>query len=135
MDVECDLEQTGPHWVVSRNDPTGKCQLAEVSSFVEPNDTALPQLLMKRRAEDGTATMIATAGGAVATTVIFNSIGRISAGSIDTIDVANPSAGTCEHSGTAGSKMRCMRIRVGTGGQVKMCDPKVTVTTDSRYCQ
>jgi type IV fimbrial biogenesis protein FimT len=134
MDVECDLSETGPHWVISRNDPSSKCHLAEVTAFLETNDTAQPQFLMKRSAEDGTATLIATSGGAAANTVIFNSVGRISAGSIDTVNIANPAGGNCEHNTTPG-KMRCMRIQVGAGGQVKMCDPKVSVTTDSRFCQ
>jgi type IV fimbrial biogenesis protein FimT len=133
MDAECDLVETGPHWVVSRNDPTAKCNQAEVTSFVEPNDTSQPQFLMKRFAQDGTAAVNATAAGVAASSVIFNSVGRAAAGSIDTVDVANPAGGNCEHNATPG-KMRCMRIRVGAGGQVRMCDPKVTVTTDSRYC-
>jgi type IV fimbrial biogenesis protein FimT len=133
MDDQCDLVETGPHWVVSRNDPSSKCNLAEVGTFVEPNDTSQPQFLMKRLAEDGTATVNAAAGGVAATTVIFNSVGRASAGSIDTINIANPAGGNCEHNTTPG-KMRCMRIRIGAGGQVKMCDPKVTATSDSRFC-
>ena len=133
MDVECDLVETGPHWVVSRNDASSKCNAAPITAFSEPNDTSLPQILQKRLAEDGTATLNATGAGVAATTVVFNSLGRPATGGIDTVDVANPAGGNCEHATTPG-KMRCMRIRVGTGGQIRMCDPKVTVTTDSRYC-
>ncbi len=133
MDVDCDLVETGPHWVVSRNDASSKCNAAPITAFSEPNDTSLPQILQKRLAEDGTATLNATGAGVAATTVVFNSLGRPATGGIDTVDVANPAGGNCEHATTPG-KMRCMRIRVGTGGQIRMCDPKVTVTTDSRYC-
>ena len=60
---------------------------------------------------------------------------RFDPGSIDTIDVTNPSGGNCESDASPGN-MRCMRIRVGAGGQVRMCDPSPNVTaTDSRYCQ
>lgn len=133
MDVDCDLVETGPHWVVSRNDASSKCNAAPITAFSEPNDTSLPQILQKRLAEDGTATLNATGAGVAATTVVFNSLGRPATGGIDTVDVDNPAGGNCEHATTPG-KMRCMRIRVGTGGQIRMCDPKVTVTTDSRYC-
>jgi type IV fimbrial biogenesis protein FimT len=133
MDDQCDLVETGPHWVVSRNDASSKCDRATVTAFLEPNDTAQPQIVQKRLAEDGTAILSATVGGVAASTVIFNSVGRAATGSIDTIDFVNPAGGNCEHNTTPG-KMRCMRIRIGAGGQVRMCDPKVTVTADSRYC-
>lgn len=134
LDADCNPVQTGPYWVVGRNDATAKCDQPQVTTFLEPNDTSQVQFLMKSAAENGPVSLNATASGLAATTVIFNSVGRTAGGSIDTIDVANPSAGNCESDATPGN-MRCMRIRVGAGGQVKMCDPKVTDTTDSRYCQ
>jgi hypothetical protein len=30
--------------------------------------------------------------------------------------------------------MRCLRIRISTGGEVKMCDPAVIDATDPRIC-
>ena len=136
LDSDCNPVETGTNWVVSRNDPTAKCDQATVTSFLEPNDTSQPQILQKYQAEGGTATVSGSVGGAVANAVVFTSLGRVApgTGSIDTIDIANPIGGTCEHDATPG-KMRCMRIRVGGGGQAKMCDPKVTDTSDSRYCQ
>jgi len=133
LDAECDVTGSGPHWIISRNDVTAKCNIAEVTAYLEPNDTALPQALQKRFADTGSATIAATSAGAPAGSVVFNNLGRVAAGGIDQIDIANPSGGACEHAG--GGPMRCMRILVRTGGQIKMCDPKVTVTTDSRYCQ
>lgn len=131
---DCNPDPAGANWLVSRNDPTAKCDVAEVISFVEPNDTSQPQILQKRPAgSTGTATSSATSGGAPASFVVFNSLGRVAGAGIDTINVINAAGGNCEHDATPG-KMRCMRIRIGAGGQVKMCDPKVTVATDSRYC-
>ena len=109
-----------------------KKQAGGAADFLEPNDTAQPQILQKRLAQDGTAQMAATAAGAPGTTVIFNSLGRVAAGGIDTINVDNTKGGTCE---SAGGQLRCLRILVGAGGKVKVCDPKVTATTDSRFCQ
>jgi type IV fimbrial biogenesis protein FimT len=134
LDSECDLIATGPHWVVSRNDASAKCNQVEVTAFLEPNDNDLPQILMKRVAENGTATIAATAGGVAATTATFNSVGRAAAGGIDAIDIRNDAGGNCEHDMTPGA-MRCLRVIISRGGGVKMCDPKVTVATDSRYCQ
>ena len=136
LDADCNPVQSGPHWIVSRNDPTAKCDQASVTDFLEINDTSLAQILMKaNNSVKGTAAMSATAGGSAAVRVIFNSLGRVDAGSIDTIDVTNPGGGNCE-SGTPAGNMRCMRIRIGAGGQIKMCDPSPNVTaTDSRYCQ
>jgi type IV fimbrial biogenesis protein FimT len=136
LDSDCNPVETGTSWVISRNDPTAKCDKPTVTSFLEPNNTGEPQIVQKYQAEGGTATVSGTSGGAAASAVVFTSLGRIAtgSGSIDTIDIANPTGGTCEHDATPG-KMRCMRIRVSGAGQVKMCDPKVTDTADSRYCQ
>jgi type IV fimbrial biogenesis protein FimT len=127
----CVLDDNGPHWLISRNVPTSKCDQAVVADFLEPNDTAIPQILQKRFAQDGTAFLTATAAGVPVSAVVFSSLGRTNGG-IDTIDVTNPKGGTCE---SAGGPLRCMRILIGAGGKVKMCDPKVAVTSDSRYCQ
>ena len=127
----CALDDNGPHWLISRNVPTKKCATAEIADFLEPDDSAQPQILQKRFAQDGTAYIAASAGGTPTSAVIFNSLGRTNSG-IDTVDVTNPTGGTCE---SAGGALRCMRILVGAGGKVKMCDPKVAVTTDSRFCQ
>ena len=136
LDADCNPVQTGPNWIVSRNDPTTKCDQAPITTdFLEPNDSSQPQIVMKGNGtKNGTAAISATAGGAAGVRVIFNSLGRVDPGNIDTIDVTNPSGGNCEHDATPG-KMRCLRIRVTAGGQVRMCDPKVSDTADSRYCQ
>lgn len=133
LDAQCNLANTGPHWLVSRNDPTAACDQVEVSDFVEPNVLAEPQILMKRSAGEGTSNvaLAASSAGVPATSVIFTALGRTASGAIDTINVSNPMGGACEH---AGGNMRCLRIVVGSGGQVKMCDPKVTDAADSRIC-
>jgi type IV fimbrial biogenesis protein FimT len=132
LTAECNLASTGPHWLVSRNDPTQACDRAEVDAFLEPNVVAEPQILAKRSAGEGTSNVVlsATSGGVAATSVVFTPMGRTATGTIDTIDVSNPLI-ACEH---AGGDLRCLRIRIGRGGQVKMCDPKVTDATDSRFC-
>lgn len=134
LTAECNLASTGPHWLVSRNDPTGVCDKTEVETFTEPNVLAEPQILMKRSAGEGDTTQVAvsaTSGGVAAASVIFTALGRTTAGAIDTINVTNP-VGVCEH---AGGEIRCLRIIVGRGGQIKMCDPSPKVVApDPRAC-
>jgi type IV fimbrial biogenesis protein FimT len=74
---------------------------------------------------------------ATATTVCFNGTGQQIAAAEGvcpartqvTFDVANPSGGACASAGP----VRCLRVVVRTGGQVRMCDP-VLPNTDSQSC-
>jgi type IV fimbrial biogenesis protein FimT len=80
-------------------------------------------------------------------TVIFTGLGRspkVLNGGTEVTDFARisadftyPAGGNCQHAATPG-EMRCLRILVTAGGQIKMCDPKVPVNTpqvDPRECQ
>lgn len=136
LDDTCGTSANGPHWIVSRNDPTGACDDPETTTFLEPNVLASPQILTKRSSGEGTRNVLlaASAGGAPSVAVVFNGLGRTLAGSLDTIDISNPFGGACQHAATPGN-MRCMRVQIGGGGQIKLCDPKVSAAADSRYCQ
>jgi type IV fimbrial biogenesis protein FimT len=66
----------------------------------------------------------------------FTPLGRVDAttlpgGSVATFSVTNPRGGTCQ---ADGGDMRCLRIVVTTGGQVRMCDPAVEAVGDPRRC-
>jgi type IV fimbrial biogenesis protein FimT len=118
----CALSATGMNWIVSLADPTAKCEVA-------PSETTAPQTVQKKSASEGTQQItVATAGGSLIT---FNGLGRVTGAAITQLDFSN-STGTCE---TAGGTMRCLRITVSPGGQVKLCDPKVDPAgTDPRRC-
>lgn len=58
------------------------------------------------------------------TAVSFNSLGRATA-AVD-FDFSGPSG--------CGGEIRCLRVRVSAGGQVRVCDPAVTNTADTRSC-
>jgi type IV fimbrial biogenesis protein FimT len=96
---------------------------------VAPSETTAPQTVQKKSASEGTQQItVATAGGSLIT---FNGLGRVTGAAITQLDFSN-STGTCE---TAGGTMRCLRITVSPGGQVKLCDPKVDPAgTDPRRC-
>jgi len=122
----CVLANTGTNWIVSLNDPTGLCD-------VDPSDVAAPLTIQKRSGAEGTpnAVVAATSGAAVATTVTFNGLGRVSgAGAITQINVTNASGGNCQPAGP----MRCLQINISNGGSPRMCDPAVTDNTDPRFC-
>lgn len=61
------------------------------------------------------------------TTLNFTGVGKVptlAAGSSATFDVSN-TTGTCEASG---GSIRCLRVVVTPGGQIRTCDPRLTTT-------
>jgi type IV fimbrial biogenesis protein FimT len=126
LTAACTLAGDGTSWIVSLADPSGACAAPE-------DDAAAPQILQKRSGAEGTpnAVIAATNGPAAATTVTFNGLGRVSgAGQILQIAITNTSGGLCQPAGP----MRCMRINISSGGQMRMCDPAVLDNTDPRFC-
>jgi type IV fimbrial biogenesis protein FimT len=117
----CALSATGMNWIVSLANPAGMCEQP-------PSETAAPQIIQAKSSSEGTQNIsVATSGGSLIT---FNGLGRATGAAITQLDFSN-TTGTCE---TAGGTMRCLRIVVSPGGQVKLCDPKVTSDTDPRKC-
>lgn len=89
--------------------------------------TTCPGTIQQRDGADGTSNITTTAAS-----FTFNGYGLVtslSAGSSTTIDVTN-ALGTCEHVAATG-KIRCLKIVVNSGGQVRMCDTKLTSTNPS----
>ncbi len=64
-------------------------------------------------------------------TISFNGLGATNLLAGATIQVSNPTGGTC---GAGTTNMRCLNVTVSVGGQVKMCDPLATTAGDSRKC-
>ncbi|MCX7962220.1 MAG: GspH/FimT family protein [Burkholderiales bacterium] len=124
-------EVSTPHWVVSRDDPTGRCDAA-------PSDSVPPMIVQKWDFQEGAAGSglawnLALAGTASAL-VTFNGLGRVTpppAGAI-TIEVrpVETSGIACAPAGS----VRCLRVTVSPAGQIRTCDPAMTVATDPRYC-
>ncbi len=124
----CALAANSLAWVVSLADPTGACDVA-------PSETVAPQIVQKRSGTEGVRNaVVATLGG---TTATFNGIGMLAGAGITQVDFTN-STGVCEHVDPANGTMRCLRILVSTGGQARMCDPKVVAPVlpdvDPRAC-
>lgn len=124
LNAGCAASTSGNSWVVSLADASGQCNLA-------PADTA-PQIIQKKdRAEGSPNSALAATGGSLVT---FDGLGRvINAGPLTQVDITNPVGGACKTSAGA-EPMRCLRIQVASGGQMRMCDPAVTAATDPRRC-
>jgi type IV fimbrial biogenesis protein FimT len=131
----CALSDTGASWVINLGDidVTGKCDQAE-------SEDADPRILQKRSGAEGTSNATVEArgnAGIAAKSVVFNGLGRVSPGfaiePITQIDVRNTAGGNCQPAG----RMRCLRLTVSNGGEVRTCDPAVDpaiYVNDPRLC-
>ena len=103
-------------------------------------DATCPASIQSRTAAEGSAnaavatsqvvaaTNTVAAAAAFTTTLAFNGFGKAStlpSGHNAWFDISNPTGGTCAG---AGGTMRCLRVVVSAGGQIRMCDPKLTTT-------
>jgi type IV fimbrial biogenesis protein FimT len=127
IDNSCALSSTAASWVVSLASPAGACAQAV-------SEATAPQILAKHARGDGSPNVVVAvhaadcSGSDSATQVVFNSYGRIAA----------PSSGNplrcldLSHSGSG--DQRPLRVLIGTGGTVRLCDPAIAATTDPRHC-
>lgn len=83
-----------------------------------------------------TTSVVVTSNSADATydgRVAFTGFGAMAIGQAIQIQVTNPGGGACASAATPGP-MRCLNINVSPGGQIRICDPKVTAAGDTRAC-
>lgn len=131
LDGSCVRSSTGTNWVVSLDDAAGSCD-------ADASETAAPRIIQLRSGADGSANAVITASGGTgdANLLVFNGLGRLlvtNADAFTTVDITNPTGGACQHVSASGT-MRCLRLTISPNGDVRMCDPKITVATDSRKC-
>lgn len=127
MGSSCALSDTGVSWVVSVRDPASNCQYAPATVAADAND---PMIVETNAGGVGGKNVVVAArvadNSAGANTVTFNSFGRVAdAAPIGFINVSND---------VTGNDYRRLRIEIGNGGTVRMCDRATTSTTDPRYC-
>jgi type IV fimbrial biogenesis protein FimT len=132
LTATCALSTSDANWVVSFDDPTGLCANAMLNEALDAGDAAVspaPRMIQVRSAAEGSANLTVTAGQS---TITYNGLGRITpvpAATIN-IDVSDPTAGACA---AAGGTVRCMRVAISTGGQIRLCDP-ARASTDPQGC-
>lgn len=120
MDASCALDDTHSNWIVGLQEPNANCNEA-------PSETVAPQIIQKRSEQEG-----ATEGLTISTlpsgasSFVFTPLGRGNAvgSEITQVDVGISSSI---------SGVRNLRILVGAGGSLKMCDPNLT-NDDPRKC-
>lgn len=112
-------------------------RLAETSGVtfdvVDPSSGAVLQQRRTGESLDGPTIVGKDAGGTAATRVTFNGLGQV---------VANASGGASlarvdfdlPTDVLPAAKTRDLRIMVGGGGRIRMCDPNVATTGDPRKC-
>ena len=124
LDNSCALSATSASWVVSLATPETKCALAV-------NEATAPGILAKYAQGDGARNVAisvrnADCSAAASTTQVgYDSFGRIRhAAPLRCIDIRHTASGTS----------RPLRLMLGNGGNVRMCDPAVTDDNDPRKC-
>lgn len=130
MDNSCAKSSSAGSWVISLNDPSGKCAAA-------PSTTAVPMLIESHPAGDGGAGATVSAKNAAgdgAQCVRFNGFGQVTPDTvppddgcrtpnqISTVDISHASGGA-----------RNLRVVVSINGGIRMCDKDVA-STDPRAC-
>jgi type IV fimbrial biogenesis protein FimT len=119
-DDSCALSSTSAAWVVSLDDPAGKCSQS-------PSTTAEPRLVQSYgpgTAADGMVVKAVDSAAADATSVSFNGFGQRVGAGIANIDISHTMDG-----------VRALRIEISPSGGIRSCDPAVTDATDPRICR
>lgn len=107
---------------LSLPDPTRSGWLIETLDRTTATWTAVQQ----RNAGEGTAGVLVAASQATVTFVGSGGVMPLPAQAI-TIDVSHPAGGSCQ-TVSGGGEVRCLRVTVAAGGQVRMCDPAAQPT-------
>lgn len=123
MDNSCALSSSSASWAISVNNPAGKCGNAL-------SNTADPMLVETYaagvHARRVTVTATEANGSTAASSVIFDGFGRIlGANALARVDINNS---------VAGNDYRPLRILISDGGGIRMCEPRVSSSTDPRVC-
>jgi type IV fimbrial biogenesis protein FimT len=124
MDNSCALSSSSASWTISVNSPAGKCGNAL-------SNTADPMLVEPYAAGANARRLRVSATEANGTTaahsVVFDGFGRIlGANALARVDIDNA---------VAGNDFRPLRVVISDGGSIRMCEPRVSTSTDPRVCQ
>ena len=126
LDADCTLNVNGPHWVISRDVAQGLCGAA-------PSETTAPRLIRSHDGAQtgGSQTLIDTGESQFA----FNGLGRLVSPVTNTSILVSGQGGQGDCAPN-GKGERCLRIAIGMGGGIRMCDPALTSIkpTDPQAC-
>jgi len=131
LTATCALSTSASNWIVSMDGAVGACDSTNMADAAAP---AAPRVIQSRGSSDGSgnAVIAASSGAAFDGHITFNGLGRMTYPTADVaINVTNPTGGACMASS---GPMRCLRVTVGAGGQIRMCDPRTSFNGTSEGC-
>jgi len=135
QDASCQLQATGPHWLVSLSVADGSGQsTSPAGACGQPiADTNAPYVLQRSPALPANSTLSMVGSTAL---IGFDGLGRLNSlgGQAVTTGLTvnvGSSDGTCA---AAGGTVRCLRVQVSSAGEVQLCDPARSDTTDPMSC-
>lgn len=126
VSASCARSASGTSWVVSFGDPAGACNAAS-------SETVAPRLIQSRAGSDGSTGVSVNAMGNNATPVsciTFNGFGGVEANCAG----GSPIGRITVTSTNAPAQTRSLQVRVAPGGAVRMCDPSITLNSDTSFC-
>ena len=125
LDNNCRLSAESASWVVSLDNPAGRC--AEL-----PSATVSPRIVTRQARGDGSAGVTVEvreadcSRAANRAQVVFNGYGRAQ------VDPAPLRCIVIKHPGSSSS--RTLHVVLNSGGSVRTCDPAATDPRDTRRC-
>lgn len=114
--VDCTRSSTGKSWVVSIDDPAGRCNAAS-------SVTSAPRLVQSRSGSDGSPGVDVAANSSCIT---FNGFGRVESACPDG---TSPITRISFVSAASPATTRDLQVRIAVGGAVRLCDPDATSGT------
>jgi type IV fimbrial biogenesis protein FimT len=135
QDASCKLSTSGANWVVSLSvadssggstSPAGACAQAV-------SDTTPPYVLQISPTLPSSSTLALSAGRAL---IGFDGLGRLnSLGGLTTITGLTVNVGSSDGScAAAGGTVRCLRVTVSPAGEIALCDPARSDSSDPMAC-
>lgn len=114
-----DGENTGKNWIVREEISLGSYRFIEGKSGAEGSG----------KLDDSPVNVVSNLANGQEVT--FTGFGALASAQTITFDISNPTGGACA---SGGGPIRCLRVVVSSGGQVRICDPNVTAAKDTRAC-
>ena len=114
-----DPGKSNTNWVVSGDDPTGKCDSVPINESLAFANNVSPRIIQSRSAGEGSNQIVADAN---VSTGVFNSLGRISGATPAAAAIKVKPVGVTD---CVTPEARCLCVTVSLGGQVRLCDPKL----------
>jgi type IV fimbrial biogenesis protein FimT len=124
VDAGCQLSDLGPSWFVSLDNASGDCS-------IDPEEKNPPRGIQFRSGAENADSKIAILSSGGVASFVFNGVGRLTTAP-SVIDVTNGNVAglACK---ALGGGVRCLRVAVSAGGQIRMCDPALP-SSDPQAC-